>query len=113
MSDWIIPLITALGSAGFFGLIEKIISRRSGVKQQLERIERKCDDNAVAITRVQLLWLIKSQPKNHATICKTAKRYFVDQDGDGEAWDEFEKWSQKENVSTSWYTEIARKEQSR
>lgn len=110
-------LVSCISSTGFFAFLQFLISRKDkkadqliGIDEKLDKIASKCDRNELATTRLQLLWMVKSQPKNHDTIIKTATRYFIDLDGDGEAWDEFDKWARQEGVTTGWYSNIAKKE---
>ena len=56
---------SALGSAGLFSLVQFLISRHDSkdraiaeIKTQLNRIENKSDRNELAITRLQLIYLI-------------------------------------------------------
>lgn len=106
-----LAIITSVfGSAGVWGLIQFLISRYDNKKQdlsqikgQLNKIECKCDRNELAITRLQLFFLIKSQPSNEDAILMTAQRYFVELNGNAEAWAAFHKWAVAHKVDTGWY----------
>lgn len=109
-----------LGSTGFFGIIQYLISRHDNkkgelttIRRALETLEQQGMKNELATTRLQLLWLIESQPTNHDTILRTAERYFVSLNGDAEAFDEFDKWRTKENVSIGWFDVVLAKETKR
>lgn len=103
-------LTSVLGSAGMFGFVQFVISRHDNKDERLKRIEQKIDlsleksdRNELATTRLQLLFLIQTQPKNRDTIQQTAQRYFMELDGNGEAWDAFKRWCDSENVDPSYY----------
>ena len=111
MDSVIIAVISsALGSAGLFGLIQFLISRHDNrkdaiadIKIQLNRIENKSDRNELAITRLQLIYLIQEQPDNKDTILQTAQRYFIELDGNGEAWAVFDEWAKNKKLDLGWY----------
>ena len=109
-----------LGSTGFFGIIQYLITRNdnkkgelASIRKSLEALEQQSIKNELATTRLQLLWLMQSQPANHDTILRTAERYFVGLDGDAEAFDEFDKWRTKEKVSIGWFDAVLAKETKR
>lgn len=109
-----------LGSAGLFSLIQFLITRNDRkkqntdqIRQQLNNIEAKCDRNELAITRMQLLFLIQSQPENSDTILQTAQRYFVELDGNGEAWAVFNKWAENNHLDLGWYKALIQREERR
>lgn len=101
---------SALGSAGLFSLVQFLVSRHdnkerniSQIKIQLNRIENKSDRNELAITRLQLIYLIQEQPENKDTILQTAQRYFIELDGNGEAWAVFDGWAKEKKIDLAWY----------
>lgn len=103
-------LTTILGSGGFFALIQFLVNRHDNKNDKLTRIEHKVDStiekgqrNELAITRLQLLFLILMQPDNKDTILLTAQRYFMELDGNGEAWDVFKKWAKEREVDSSYF----------
>ena len=107
-----------LGSAGLFGLIQFLITRHDKKNDRLKVIEKKIDGiaietkrNELATTRLQLMWLIKTQPTNKDAILNTAQRYFIDLDGDGEAWTVFHKWADARKLNTTWYQMLIKKEE--
>lgn len=109
-----------LGSTGFFGIIQYLISRHDNkkgelvaIRRALESLEEQGMKNELAITRLQLLWMIQAQPANHDTILRTAERYFIGLNGNAEAFDEFDKWRAKENVSIGWFEVVKAKETNR
>lgn len=109
-----------LGSTGFFGIIQYLISRHDNkkgeliaIRKALETLEQQGVKNELATTRLQLLWMIQSQPANHDTILRTANRYFIGLNGNAEAFDEFDKWRVKENVSIGWFEVVRAKETNR
>lgn len=115
--DW--TLFTGiLGSAGLFSLIQYLVTRHDrkhdrigAIETKIDNIDKKCDRNELATTRLQLLWLIKTQPKNHDTILRTAQRYFIDLDGNAEAYDVFDHWRKVEDVSISWFESVSHREE--
>ena len=111
MDSVVIAVISsAFGSAGLFGLIQFLI-RRSDQKNedrcqytaQLNRIEKRTVDNEKAIVRLQLIYLIHEQPENKDTILLTAQRYFIELDGNGEAWAVFDAWAKCRKLDIGWY----------
>lgn len=105
------------GSAGFFGLIQYLISRHDGkkgdikhIREKLDKIDDKCDRNERATTRLQLIFLINSQPENKDTILQTAQRYFIELNGNGEAWAIFNAWAEKNKLDTGWYKALLERE---
>ena len=113
-----IAIITSVfGSAGFFGLLQFLISRHDTrtrdmeqIKHKLDQIDKKCDRNELATTRLQLIFLIESQPSNKDTIMQTAERYFVTLKGNGEAWAVFHHWAKDNDIDTEWYLRLLEKE---
>lgn len=106
-----------LGSAGLFGFVQFLIGRHDGkerniaqIKNQLNTIENKCDRNEAATNRLQLLFLIESQPQNKDTILHTAQRYFVELKGNGEAWAVFYKWAEENKIDVGWYKALLERE---
>lgn len=106
-----------LGSAGLFGLIQFLITRHDKKNDRLEVIEKKIDGlaveskrNELATTRLQLLFLINNDADNKDTILKTAHRYFIELDGDGEAWDVFHKWAKRKKINIGWYKLLIQRE---
>lgn len=106
-----------LGSAGLFGLIQFLITRHDNKKHMLANIDgkltqinKKCDRNELATTRLQLIFLIDSQPENKDTILMTAQRYFIELDGNGEAWAVFHKWAKAHKLDTGWYKALLERE---
>lgn len=112
-----VALVTGiLGSAGLFGFAQFMISRHDNkersfeqIKHQLTTIDGKCDRNERATTRLQLIFLLDSQPQNKDTILQTAERYFVTLEGNGEAWAEFYKWAKKNDIDVGWYKTLLKK----
>lgn len=113
-----IALVTGiLGSAGLFGFLQFIIARHdtkerdfAQIKSQLCMIEKKCDRNELATTRLQLIFLIDSQPQNKDTIMQTAERYFIALDGNGEAWAVFYEWAKTRKIDVDWYKALLERE---
>lgn len=110
-------LTSILGSAGLFGLVQFFVTRHDGrertlleIKKQLSVIEHKCDRNELATTRLQLFFLMKTQPSNEDAIEATAQRYFVELKGNAEAWVAFHKWATLHKVDTSWYKALLSRE---
>ena len=109
--DLNVAVITSIfGSAGLFSLIQYLISRHDKknngmiqIKNHLNKIEEKCDRNELATTRLQLIFLIETQPDNKDTILQTAQRYFIELDGNGEAWAVFDTWAKSKKIDIGWY----------
>lgn len=116
--DIALVLITGiLGSAGLFSFVQFLIGRHDTKERQLEQIrhqlnaiENKCDRNELATTRLQLIFLIDSQPQNKDTILQTAERYFVAMNGNGEAWALFYTWAEKNRIDVGWYKALLERE---
>lgn len=109
--------IAILGSTGVFGFAQYMISRYDKknskiikLEKQLDRIENKCDRNELATTRLQLFFLIKTQPSNEDAIEATAQRYFIELGGNAEAWAPFHKWAVAHKVDTGWYKALLERE---
>jgi hypothetical protein len=109
--------VAILGSAGLFGFIQFLISRHdvkqrdfNQIKTQLNNIENKCDRNELATTRLQLFFLIETQPDNIDAIETTAERYFIELGGNGEAWASFHRWAEAHKVDTGWYKALLARE---
>lgn len=110
-------VVSLFGSAGVFSLIQFLVSRHDSksrdlaqIKDKLDKIDKKCDRNELATTRLQLFFLIKTQPENEDAIEQTAERYFVDLKGNAEAWATFHKWATLHKVDTSWYKALLSRE---
>jgi hypothetical protein len=111
MDSVVVAVISsALGSAGLFSLVQFLITRKDKKEEdrcqysaQLNRIEKRTVENEKAIVRLQLIYLIHEQPHNRDTILKTAQRYFIELDGNGEAWAVFDTWAKKTNLDLGWY----------
>jgi hypothetical protein len=106
-----------LGSAGLFSFAQFMISRHDNkkrnfaqIKSQLDAIEGKCDRNELATTRLQLIFLIETQPDNKDTILQTAERYFIALKGNGEAWAVFYKWAHIRKIDVDWYKALLERE---
>lgn len=116
-----IAIITGLlGAGGVIGFIQFLISRHDNRSDRLIRIENKIDQsleksarNELATTRLQLLFVIQTQPHNKDTILKTAQRYFIELDGNGEAWDVFKRWAEQNNVDYGYYKTLLQHEKER
>ena len=116
--DVAVALLTGLlGSAGLFGFAQFMISRHDNksrdlaqIKDQLNAIEGKCDRNELATTRLQLIFLIDTQPHNKDTILQTAQRYFVALNGNGEAWAVFYDWAKHHEIDVGWYKTLLERE---
>lgn len=113
-------VVSIFGSAGLFSLIQFLISRHDGrnetlnqIKNQLNSIDKKCKQNELAITRLQLFFLLETQPDNEDAIEATAQRYFIELDGNAEAWAPFYKWAIKHEVDTGWYKALLERERKR
>jgi hypothetical protein len=116
--DLVAVFISSLfGSAGLFGLVQFLISRHDGknkdlahIKKQLSVIDNKCSRNELATARLQLFFLMETQPDNEDAIEATAQRYFIELDGNAEAWAPFHKWAVKHDVDTGWYKALLKRE---
>lgn len=111
MDSVVIAVISsALGSAGLFSLIQFLITRKDKKEEdkcqynaQLKKIYEKTIQNEKAIVRLQLIYLINEQPQNRDTILLTAQRYFIELDGNGEAWAIFDEWAKNKKLDIGWY----------
>lgn len=118
MEIWVAVITSALGSAGLFGLVQFLITRHDSkardlaqIKAKLGTIDQKCDRNELATTRLQLIFLIDSQPQNTDTILQTAQRYFVELNGNGEAWAVFDAWAKKKDIDVGWYRALLKRKE--
>lgn len=109
--------VAVISSTALFSFLQYLISRHdkkhdsmNSCKAQLNRIEQKCDRNELATTRLQLFFLIKTQPSNEDAIETTAQRYFIELGGDAEAWAPFHKWAVAHKVDTDWYKALLSRE---
>lgn len=109
--------VAVISSAGLFSFAQYMINRYDNkhdkmkrYADQLNRIEEKCNRNELATTRLQLFFLIKTQPSNEDAIEQTAQRYFVELGGNAEAWATFHKWAKQHGVDTDWYKALLKKE---
>lgn len=113
-----IAIVASLfGSAGLFSLIQFLITRNDDktrslnqIKNQLKAVDGKCTRNELATTRLQLFFLLETQPDNEDAIEATAERYFIELDGDAEAWMPFYKWAVQHGVDTGWYKSLLERE---
>ena len=117
--DYGMLFTTILGSAGLFSLIQFMIARHDKKNDRLVGLEKKVNilidesrRNELATTRLQLIWLVEGHPENEDAILKTAQRYFVELDGNGEAWAVFHKWAEDRKLDTTWYQALIKKERS-
>lgn len=109
--------VAVITSAGLFGFAQYMISRHDNkhdklqrLTDQLNRIEEKCDRNALAVARLQLFFLLETQPDNEDAIEATAQRYFIELNGNAEAWAPFYKWATAHSVDTGWYKALLKRE---
>ena len=117
MDTGIAIMASVFGSAGLFSLIQFLIARHDNkdqdlehIKDKLDSIDDKCDRNERATTRLQLIFLIDSQPQNKDTILQTAQRYFIELNGNGEAWAVFNAWAKENKLDTGWYKALLKRE---
>lgn len=116
-----LALITGiLGSAGFFGLVQFLIARHDSknkdmaeIRKQLENINERSIRNELATTRLQLFFLMETQPDNEDAIEATAERYFIELNGNAEAWTPFYRWAREHKVDTGWYKALLERERRR
>ena len=113
-------IVSVFGSAGLFSLIQFLVSRHDGnnarlnqIDERLKSIDKKCDRNELATTRLQLFYLLETQPENEDAIEATAQRYFIELNGNAEAWAPFYKWAVKHEVDTGWYKALLERERKR
>lgn len=117
--DVVLAVVTsALGSAGIFSFIQFLINRHDKKEDdlckysaQLNRIETKSDRNERAVCRLQLIYLIHEQPENKDTILQTAQRYFIELNGNGEAWVVFDTWAKAKKLDLGWYKMLLEKKE--
>lgn len=109
-----------LGAGGIISFVQFMISRHDQKDGRLARIETKIDNlqekgdrNELATTRLQLFFLMTTQPNNVDTIQKTAYRYFIELDGNGEAWSAFKVWAEEHKVDTDFYKALLQREKER
>lgn len=117
--DYSLIVTSIISSAGLFSLIQFFISRNDKKNDRIKEVEKKVDRlgdgikrNELATTRLQLLWLVENHPENEDAILNTAQRYFVELDGNAEAWSIFYKWAEARKLDTNWYRMLIKKERS-
>jgi hypothetical protein len=114
MDTGIALCVGLFGGGSVLGFAQFMISRHDKRKDehsvQLDRIEKKVDAigeqsdrTELAQTRLQLFFLMIMQPENKDAILKTAQRYFMELDGNGEAWDAFAHWASENGVNIDYY----------
>lgn len=104
------------GSAGFFGLVQFLISRHDnrqgelkGIKKELAAMRNTQDDIILRVTRGELKDLIRNDPDNIDAIISVAEHYFVQLDGNAYAHAMFEKWAAEKGVAIGWLPKIRKK----
>ena len=117
--DYGMLIATILSSAGLFSLIQFMVTRNDKKNDRIKEIEKKVDRlgvgikrNEQATTRLQLIWLVENHPENEDAILNTAQRYFIELDGNAEAWAVFYKWAEKKHLDTNWYRMLIKRERS-
>ena len=115
MIDYVAIIGTILGSAGLFGFIQFLISRRDrkknslhGIERELSSIKKTLTDLNIRVTRMELIRLINEDSENVDTILQVAEYYFIDLDGNAYAHAIFEKWAIEHNVATGWLPKITK-----
>ena len=109
--------VAIISSTALFGFLQYLISRHdkkhdtmNSCRAQLDRIEKKCGQNELSIARLQLFFLMETQPDNEDAIEATAQRYFIELGGNAEAWAPFYKWATAHKVDTGWYKALLKRE---
>lgn len=109
-----------LGAGGIIGFIQFLISRHDNkvgrlirIESKLDQVDQKCIRNELATTKLQLFFLMETQPDNEDAIEVTAQRYFIELDGNAEAWAPFYKWATEHKVDTGWYKALLERERRR
>lgn len=97
--------ITAiLGVANFVSthknkkVVDAIDSKISPISTRLRAAEKKLEQVSQDTTRIQMMDEIHRHPKNKDTIFRIAERYFVEQQGNWVATNEFVKWAKEQNA---------------
>lgn len=104
-----------LGSAGFFGLIQFLVTRHDrkdkdlqDIKAQLKKIRESQRQNDIRVTRIELKGLIRDDPNNVDAILQVAEYYFIELGGNAYAHAAFEKWAKEHGVATGWLPKITK-----
>lgn len=102
-----------LGSAGFFSLIQFLVTRSdrkksdlSEIKQDLDSIKKSQIDTKIRVTRIELTNLIQNDPNNLDAILQVAEAYFIDMDGNAYVHAMFEKWAKAHGVAIGWLPKL-------
>lgn len=102
-----------LGSAGFFGLIQFLVTRHDrkdkdlqDIKAQLKKIRESQRQNDIRVTRIELKGLIRDDPDNIDAILQVAETYFIELDGNAYAHAMFEQWATEHNVAIGWLPKL-------
>ena len=111
--DYGLLISAILSSAGIFGLVQFLIVRRDGkkndlteIKKELNSIKKELDDTNLRVTRTELGNLIRNYPENVDAILQLAEYYFIELDGNAYAHTVFEKWATDHNVAIGWLPKI-------
>lgn len=106
---------TMLGSAGLFGLIQFLITRRDREKDKLgaiikdlEQVKNSQEATSIRVTRMELTDLLRNDPENIDAILQVAECYFIELDGNAYAHSMFEKWAIEHGVAIGWLPKITK-----
>lgn len=109
-----------LGAGGIIGFVQFLVARHDNnnsrlirIESKVDQVDQKCVRNELAITKLQLFFLMETQPDNEDAIEVTAQRYFIELDGNAEAWAPFHKWATEHKVDTGWYKALLKREKRR
>lgn len=79
--EYLIPILSAVLGAGFFGFIQFLITRKDETTKQLEEMKVIQKDIQLSLCRLQLLNLIQHEGSQHELMI-VAEKYFKDLEGD-------------------------------
>jgi hypothetical protein len=104
MEKWIPIIVAALGSAGLFGFIQYLITRRDKKKDDIAGLKGQVKELQLGVMRTQLLLLIADYPEDKSEILRLAEIYFKKLNGNFYLSSIFTTWLRQYNVDVpQWF----------
>lgn len=97
----VLVITTALVGAGHWIVKEVSASTNERIDALEAKIEANQDENKLAITRLELMTLMETNPENVVEIERVAKTYFVDLKGDLYLTSVYSSWAKEYGGDTS------------
>lgn len=117
ISSILIALIPALvGSAGMWGLVQFIITRKdrrndelAEIKKELSQINTTLEDTITRVTRSELRGLIHDESDRTDAIVSVAEYYFLELGANAYMHTIFRDWAKEHNVNIDWLPKLKKK----